>query len=281
MAFNDDEISVEQSRPVEAYTILVNGTAEFYWTSQEQEFQIGSQIYDPISLERGRYATGPQTREDVFEIRVPYDNEFVQRYTGIVPADRVEVHVDRVQRVTGPTEVVRIFEGQVQSVGFEANATVGVIAVQPLIGSASRQIPRATFSSGCNHILYSVLGCRVSRTGTSPLGFDFQLADTQISAVTGANSSVLTVPGAAAFPDDWFTGGDISINNDDRLIINHTGNQIRLLVGFPFSVALQNATLQAGCAHDPTACTDKFNNYINYDGWSFVPGRNIFTQGIQ
>lgn len=282
MTFGDSEISVEGSQPVEVYTVTI-GIETFRWTSNDTDVVINAQTFTAISIERGATFAGAETRDNVFEVTVDSTNPFARKYINIIPADRATITVDRYQRLegVGVGDIIRIFNGVVQSVAFSDQGKIAVLGCQPVVGALSRPIPRHTFSSGCNHILYAPLTCRVSRTGLQPAGDDYQLVTT-VSGVSGAGSNILTVPAANGFPNDWFTAGQVEVNGttDVRLIISHTNDEIRLLLGFPFPVTGTQVTLQAGCAHDPTACTLKFANFVNYGGTPFVPDRNPFQVGL-
>lgn len=282
MAFADSEVSVERSRPVELYTIS-QGTEQFFYTSQEQAFTVGATTYNPVPLRRGRIASGPDSRDGIVEVEIPGNDTFARRYINVVPAQRATVTIDRVQRLEGtaPADIIRVFEGVVQSVAFTESGKLATLALQPVVASLSRPLPRETFSSGCNHILYDALTCQAVRGSTAPDSTPLRLVAT-VTGVSGIGNTELTVPGAAALPTGWFTAGQITLPGDEdtRMVINHSGSTIQLLLGFRVAVTGLSMTLDAGCAHDPNACVNKFGNFINYGGSPFVPDRNIFRTGI-
>jgi len=278
MTFGSREASIQDSQPVEIYEILI-GTEAFRWTSAEQDVVISGVTYEAVPIERTQTFAGPETRENLFEVRVPSTNTFARKYVTIIPADQAAITVTRYQRLEGTTDVVQIFEGVVQSVAFERNGAIAVIGCQPVIAGLSRPVPRYTYSSGCNHVLYDPLTCRVARSGTAPGGEAYRVT-AAVTGVSGSDSSILTIPGAAALPDGWFDSGEITIQGDARLVLRHVGDQVRILVGFPFALLGQEVTIFAGCAHDPNACTLKFANYPNYGGSPDGPDRNPFRVGL-
>ena len=284
MAFEDSEISIEASEPVEVYEITL-GSSVFRFTSAEDDVPVGANTFTALpGLSRSATFAGSDTRDNVFEVRMPADNLFTRRYVQLIPADDALIKVTRFQRNegTGAGDTLIIFDGVVQSVGFEDNREVAVLACQPAIGALTRPIPRQVFSSGCGHILYDPLTCRVLRTGSSPGGSPIAFELTATVTAEEPGGLILTVPGALGRPNGWFTAGQITAPGgiDTRLVIRHTNDQIRLYVPFPFSLMNSQVTLHAGCAHDPTDCNDKFGNFINYGGFPFVPDRNPFQVGI-
>lgn len=53
----------------------------------------------------------------------------------------------------------------------------------------------------------------------------------------------------------------------------HSGNQVTLLEGFPFSISIgDQIKVYAGCNKFHDTCKTKFNNLINFRGFAFIPG---------
>lgn len=274
MTYAGQEQSVEGGQPVELYTFSI-GSTTYNWTSAEDDVVVSSVTYEAMpGIERSRISQGPEDRDSVLSITLPGSNPFVRPYIASAPSERATVEIKRFHRTDTPTpQVVTIFEGRVKAVNFDGDGgRIAKVAVEPLVGSVARPIPRFTYQGLCNHIVYDDF-CQADDTSAS-----FR-ATLTITAVSG---NVLTIPGLSSYGNGWFTGGLVEINGgaDARLIIAHTGNDITLHLPFPVSPLNEQAVVLAGCAHDISTCKSKFDNVINYGGFAFVPTINIFETGI-
>lgn len=271
MTFNAFETSTEQSRPIEVYKFDL-GSSVFLYTSAEDEVVVDSETYVPESIIRGKVVQGPEDRKALLEVTVPASNEFARLYASIVPGQRALLTVKRIQRPDYPSPgVFAMFQGYVTSVAFVSQGKEAKIAAMPIIGAASRSIPRFTYQSLCNHVLYDPNGCKLNRN-------DFKFS----GGITAVSSNQVTVPGADGFPDGYFNTGYIETMGglDVRLILHHVGTTLTLLLPFPFSAVGAAADLFAGCLHDAQTCDAKFGNILNYGGFPFVPHVNPFRSGI-
>lgn len=275
MAFDPLERSVESSRPVEVYQIDLGGQ-QFLYTSAEDTVTVSSLPYLPIPIKRSVLRQGPEERDTILEITVPFDNEFASKYLAIVPGQRAKITIRRVQRADLPTsDSIVIFTGFVQSVAYKEGARVAVIATLPVTSAKSRPIPRFKFQGLCNHVLYDDL-CRVDSTDPA-----FRLSS---GLVTDVTDDTITVTGAAAFGDGFFTSGEVTSPGelDARMILGHVGDVLTLLLPFGSDEVSVGTlvTVFAGCDHSIAVCKSKFDIVINYGGFSFVPNKNIFKTGL-
>jgi uncharacterized phage protein (TIGR02218 family) len=263
------ETSVESSQPIELYEITL-GTATYYYTSAEDDMTVMSIDYVALPIKRGKLSQGPEEANRNVEIETTGSNVFVRKYIQSVPSERAKIVIKRLQR--SDPQVITLFEGYVRSIAFSKNGRVATIAVTPAISAVSRTIPRYTYQGSCNHVLYGP-GCDIPDTDPA-----FRYTGV-VSAVDGA---VVTVTGAGAFTDGWFNAGSAEslAGFDARLILSQVGDDITLLLPFPYDTIGQSIVLLAGCAHDIVTCKNKFNNVINYGGFAFVPTKNPFDTGI-
>lgn len=270
MTFAAHETSQEGSRPVELYRFVVGG-ATYAYTSAEDTIVASSITYAPEAISRSRILNSQEQRQNVVEVTVPGVNAFAALYKQIVPGQRATLTVQRLQRGDTPTpERLTLFQGYVQSVAFLNDGRLAKIAAVPSSAAQSRPIPRFTFQGSCNHVLYDN-GCKV-------VAGDFK----HTGLVTAVNGNVITVDGAGAFIDDYFTSGfvDAAGGLDARLVLSHTGDDLTLLLPFPFTIVGSTIDVYAGCDHTLPTCKVKFNNVINFGGFAFVPKRNIFNSGL-
>jgi len=280
MTYDAFALTRESSRPVELYRFIQGGDT-FEYTSAEDELTVATIPYSPETISRGRIAQSPRDRTSTLEIRVPISNQFARRYRSSTPGARASITIQRIQRGDLPTPgVITIYAGFVGSVAFENEMKEAVIACRPIEAASSRPVPRFSYQSLCNHVLYDD-ACKVDDTDSR-----FRLT----VAVTAQTGSVITVPGAGAFGADWFVGGFVEIDGGDdaRLVVAQSGDNLTLLLPFPQSAVGRTVIAFAGCDHTISTCDTKFDtpedtqsNVINYGGFAFVPTRNPYQTGLQ
>lgn len=268
------ESGVEGSRPLEIYKIDLDGTS-YYYTSDESQVTVGGIDYAPIAIGRSAIRVGGDSAGQRVTITMPSDTPPASLYRSSVPGRKAKVWVWRLQRDESPAfdTVALQFKGRILSVGYPNDGFIADLNCLSDEVALNRNIPRITFMSSCNHVLYDS-GC-----GVDPSAFDV------IGTVSAESGSVITLPGASSQPDGFYTGGycrPVSGVADFRLIIDHTGNDLTLLL--PFSATVLGAQVQAfaGCDHTITGdCATKFDNVIEFGGFAFVPNRNVFTDGLK
>lgn len=271
--------TTEQSRPVEVYRFTQGGDT-FEFTSAEDDITVDAVPFTPETISRGKIGQSPADRNTTLEIRVPITNTFARRYRASTPGARASIQIKRVQRDDGALQSITIYDGYVTSVAFERDMKEAVIACRPIEAASSRPVPRFSYQSLCNHVLFDD-ACKVDDTDAR-----WRLT----VAVSAQSGATITVPGAGAFGADWWVGGFIEIDGGDdaRLVLAQSGNDLTLLLPFPSSAVGRTITAFAGCDHTITICDTKFStpedtqsNVINYGGFAFVPTRNPYQTGLQ
>ena len=279
MTFDAFESSVESSQPIEVIRFNL-GAESFEYTSSEDTVVVNSVSYNPTAIKRSKISQSPESRNNVVTFTVSGANLFARKYIGVVPGSAATVTVLRVQRLDFPSpEVITLYEGVVSSVKFSQDGFVAEIATQSIVAAASRPIPRYTYQGLCSNVLYDD-GCKADPTDPA-----FRHTNSVLTVV----DRTITVAGADSFADGFFTGGFVEAQggNDARLILDHTGTSLALLLPFPTNIVGESVTLLAGCDHTIVTCGSKFftvedgtSNVINYGGFAFVPTRDIHRTGL-
>lgn len=270
MSFESFEESVEGSRPIELHQFAL-GTETFnFHTTAEGTITVGSDVYEAEPIVRGPIVRGPEDRNRNFFVRLPRDNIFIQKFVDVIPGQRASYTLRRYQRQEGVTDLVTLFKGFVHSINFEQKTREAQLIIRSIEAASSRIIPRFTYMSRCNNVLYDDQ-CKVDRTL-------FRL----IASVSAVSGSVLTVPGANAEVDGFYDGGEVFFPdiNDARLILKHVGNDLTLLLPFPEDAVGETVHVFAGCDHSIGVCDGTFSNVENFQGFAFVPTRNPFETGV-
>tara|TARA_R110000803_G_scaffold20201_5_gene52222 strand:- start:387 stop:1214 length:828 start_codon:yes stop_codon:yes gene_type:complete len=272
-SFNDYAISVEDSQPLEIYEVTLSGTV-YRWTSDESTVTVGANDFDPEPISRNAVEQGAGAESRNLILTVPSDNEFAAQYVSIVPGVAATLNVYRLQRQESPafnTQAL-VFSGEVIDVKFTQDGLNADLVVRGIEGVLNENIPRKTYMSLCNHVLYDN-GC-----GADPALFNVS------GTVSGVVGNVITLVGASAKTNGYFNGGYVSRLSgtpDFRMITDHTGDELTVLL--PFAETVVGLSLQAfaGCDHKIDGlCSTRFDNVIEFDGYAFVPNRNPFD-GIE
>lgn len=144
------------------------------------------------------------------------------------------------------------------------------ISFESIFTSLRRPGLRAKFQKTCRHAIYSD-NCGVDIE-------DFREAAT-VSSLSGTS---LVVPEALSFEDGYFTGGIIATSdNVMTMIVNHTGTAIELQrISYDLKSKFDEVgsglavSLLPGCARSRNQCLNRFNNILNFGGFSWIPKKN-------
>ena len=265
----------EGSRPVEVYKFTL-GTSTFLFTSAEDTITLGTDVYVSETISRNQISQGGDNKNRNLIITVPADNEFAAKYVNIVPGETASLSLFRLQRDESPTFATQTltFKGQVQSVRFPQDGNAAEINVRSIETALGRNVPRFTYMSTCNHVLYDQR-CKVDPVPFRVIG--------NCTAEQRGPGNDITVVGATLQPDGFYTAGFCkpSAESDFRMILKHVGDVLTLLLPFAEPVLNTNVEVFAGCDHIVTGdCANKFDNVIDFGGFGFVPNRNPFVSGL-
>ncbi len=275
MTYASFEQSSEAGTPTEIYEITAGTIDTFYFTSAAESVTIESNTYLPIEgLDRSKDTKGVSKRDNNFTIQLPTSNPVAQLYTGNLPGFRVRLKVRRFHLTDPALEVVLVFDGFIQSASFVKRSKVAVLTARPTLSALGRQVPRRTYQSTCNHVLYDTLTCRVDKT--LPANF---VNGVRVASVVG---SVMTLIGLDdEFSDGFATAGFVELTDgsEGRTILLHSENTLTLMS--PFTDPPIEVNVFAGCDHLFTTCISKFDNGINFGGFPFIPILNPYDTGLE
>lgn len=269
MAFDTFEESIASGQPVELYVFALL-TETFRFTSAEESVQFEGQTYEPVAVKRTALVQGPESRKETVTFTLPASHPLPRKFRSVPPGQRATLTIQRFHKPDGATpERVTVFEGVVRNVGFTRLNKEAEIVCVPFIGGLAKTGPRFVFSGPCNNVLFD------TRCKVNSVSFRF------VGNVGAINGDVLTIPGLSANGDGWATAGTVTVGGVDwRTILDHTGNDIRLIRPFPPDIlaTLLNAEVEifAGCDRSLGVCGGKFSNQDNFGGFPTVPLKNPF-----
>lgn len=268
MAFATQETSIEAGQPIELFQFAL-GSEVSYFTTNPTPVTYSAITYIPLEVRREALQFSQDTRAESLTITVPASTALVRKFINSVPGQQATLTILRVHRNDGANQLVQFFKGRVLTVGFTLNGLEAEIAVVPITGELANTIPRFVFSQTCNHVLFDQ-GCTVA----SSL-FRHQ------NEVIGVAGTTISVQGLAAKGTGWANAGYIALPSGDfRQIIQHTGDDVRVMLPFPSSPLGLTVEVFAGCDHSIATCKSKFNNVVNFGGYAWVPLKNPFSTGL-
>jgi len=263
MTYQEKETSVYDGSPVELYKFGVLNQ-EWYYTSGDEEVVYGGNTYQPSPISR----TSPeQSREGGYTkltLTVQRDHEIAQRYRVYVPLSAMTLTIFRYHR--GDGETIAFWVGRIRAVTWEGD--FAKIECEPISAQLSRDGLRYQFQTQCNHMLYGP-GCGLSAVSYKVQG--------QVEAVDG---NTVTASAFSSEADGYFKAGYLFRDLDYRMIVNHVGDTVTLLLPFESLSVGTLVDAYAGCDRSKATCRDKFDNVLNYGGFPFVPRKNPFNKGL-
>lgn len=272
MAFETFENSVEDSQPVELYTIA-QGLMLWRYTSSDGSIVIDGETFLPLAISRDSVGQSQEEQDRALIITLPGDTPICRFYIASAPGEMATVKVERFQIPDGGTpERIIMFEGLIQSVAFEQQGAVGKLAVQGLIAAFSRPVPKDTYSAVCNHILYD---------GRCTVVEALFRVTKEVLSVSG---NTLTIADLDLESDGFYTAGFIEItgdNPDHRVILDHVGEVVTVTLPFAINPTGIDVNVFAGCDHAAVTCKQKFSNLLFFGGFPFVPTKNPFATGLK
>lgn len=260
MAYQDDETSKHDGRPIELYEFVGNQTTHRL-TSYGEDVQFGVDTYTAVSMRRSEVNVTQDERS--LEIEIPRNLQIVTDYAFEVPDTGLLLTLRRTHDLVS---AITLWKGRVTAISVAGDRAT--IVVPSLTSDAlTTVVPRPQVQHVCNHRLYDA-HCTVD-----PVGFT---ESTTVASITdGVTFDVTSLGGQ---PDQWAKGGHVenTSTGERRLIIDQTGTTLRVLYPFRNLAVSDPVDVFAGCDHSLSDCANKFSNSVNFGGHPYVPDKNPF-----
>lgn len=283
MTFSVFELLGFGGRPVWLYR-FVSGTQVWRFTSTGQDYVLGGITWSKEAIKHSNIAQTTEMVKDNVKISFPRSNTFVQQWLGGVPEQVTTVEIYKIHRNDTDQQTSMEWSGRVLGLD-PSNEPEITLLCEPATATKRRMGLTAKYMRYCRHPLYSqgLDECRVDKTLYAAL-----LAATDLTGET------LTVPGAIAFVDGWFTGGYVVAQDGSmRFVTAHVGSQLTLARPHPaLSAEIANSgygknygndwggygiNCYPGCDHSLATCIAKFNNGQNHGGFQWKVTKNPFS----
>lgn len=265
MTYAANDVSASNGRPVEFFK-FEGLLRDYRYVNQATEETLGGEVYEPGTVFRSNIEVGSiLDAQKAMSISVPSDSQLAKDYGGKITPTQLQFTLYRAYRGDDwSTQFKQRFTGRATAYGytdrlFQINFN-NVIATD--LNQENRQV---YYQSICNHKLYDIR-CKANK-----------VANTTVSTVVNFSDSAVEVV------DDGWPDGDLKVGTllnvrtgEERLIFDNLVNVVT--IGYPFVDIEVGDQMQLirGCNHGTSDCILKFNNYINYGGYLFLPDVNPF-----
>lgn len=278
--YDTSENSIQDGKPVELYKFTSGSLTLFRYTSAQRQITSNTNLglsedYLPLDgLTRTSPDQSKELKRSAITVSVPRDADIANMFVSFLPPKRIKLTIFR-QHDGNPNDFVRYWSGRVTQVAWKES--MAEIECQPTLMRLQRMGLRRNFGSGCQHVLYDGIGCRVLAAGFET---DVLISDVATTVLTGSGE-------IAASPEaDWFEAGFAERDNGEiRYVITQSSDTVTVLFPFTNLAPGETVSLFAGCKHDIETCATKFNTAENpladnYFGFHVNPKKNPYVTGL-
>lgn len=263
MSYSTVEVSMSSGQPVELYE-FIRGVSVWRFTSADRDITYSSNTYKSLAISRSSI----KLNEDVFKSGI----SLTMHRSEIFAAELLVYSPDMPTTVTlfrghyGDNDYVSYWKGRV--VGASASGNNIEVECESVFTSSRRPGLRAHYEYNCRHALYSAKCGAPASSNKVGLKVASMISSTKLSMI-----------GADAYANGWFSGGMIQYGGGYRFIISHTGNTLELTRPLAGLQAGATVDVYKGCDHSKETCNSKFNNIVNFGGFPWIPSKNPLGGG--
>jgi hypothetical protein len=152
MAYQDNEVSVQDGQPIECYK-FTGSFNNYFYTSYGKQVTIAGDIYTPKAIKRNNATVGTQDNSDnALEITLPFNDNLVKEYLYQESPPSLGIEIFRAH-ATDLTDYKLLWVGQITSISVSENiATLLAPTFFSILLSGSSPVTR--YQAPCNHVLY-------------------------------------------------------------------------------------------------------------------------------
>ena len=261
MTYASRETSRYSGTPFELY-LFESGVETWRFTSGDKARAFGGQTYQPETITRTEIDQNQELGSGSIKVEIPKTNDVAGRFVSYIPEAPMSLVIFRGHDGEADSETVMNFTGREASAMFGEVCELTVVPEQDVL---KRRVPGPKYQCQCNRVLYDA-GCGVDKNS-------FKL--TGVVSSVSADLVTATVFGSQA--SGWLDAGYLEKGTQRRMIISHTGNQVRLIAPMDGLVVGDTVTAYAGCMRTRSVCLSKFNNLAKFFGFDKIPTKNPFN----
>lgn len=245
-------------KPGELYHIWRDGGGHLYYTSEDVSVVFDSNTYTPATIKRGMIKKDSEFEVSTLSVQAMNLTDVTSDFFAINPVEVLWISIAKIHREQSPLEANILFLGQIKEVSFS-----GIAAEITCVGFElflKMPIPQWRFQTTCNHKVFDT-NCALTKASYK----------TTTTITLDATGTQLTSSTFGTKANGYFTGGEITFEDEHRGIIAHVGTLVTL--GYPMKNLVTGNTIDAypGCDGRPETCRDKFNNVIHSLWFKYIP----------
>jgi hypothetical protein len=267
MSYQTELEQTVQGDFAELYDFAIAGQ-HWRYTSYQTDVVFAGETDYAATIKRSEWASEDELKPIQVKITVPLTN-FVAKFVANYPIQRVAVTITR-WFTADPLAYFQLFSGETLNVVVtKSGAEISCESASLLYSSL---LPKIVHQAFCNHALFDD-NCGLDE-------FDYRVS---ASGVTVASSTIEHAT-FDTYDDDYFTWGKVkTADGDYRMITAHVGDTITLQTPFPTTSLATGGNVIAwpGCGKSKAICQAKFNNFVNFLGFPFIPSHNPVIFGIE
>ncbi len=249
--------------PLEFFKFRYGTTYHFQVASTQDEVGPLLQVYTHKQISREMNTSSSELNKNPLELIVDQSNEVTRYFRTGQPDEIIFLSMYLKHQTDVDEEYILAWQGRVSNCKFEGD--LARLVCEPVSASAKRLGLRAKYQKLCRHALYD------DRCQATPLQENV--------TVTLVSPGSITVSGISQ-ADNFYRGGYLQLSNGQmRMVTSQLGGLLELSHAFNSISAGLTGTIIAGCDHSRASCRDKFNNFLNFGGFPYIPTKNPFTDG--
>lgn len=249
--------------PVEMYQID-QGSSTRRYTTHAKPVSVSGNIFEPKNITRDAVETSDDSFKGTLTLTLPRNDALAVELIGASLEIPMIVTLFRGHLSGNTAQDVSVYwKGRVVTTKAQDNEIK--IDCESVFTSLKRAGLRARYEKTCRHEVFDK-GCRVNEANFRKEG-----------VISSVNVMDIVITGEDA-PVGYYTAGMVIFpDGTTRLITKHEkAGEITISRPHPAAQSGQRVTLLPGCDHSISTCKNKFNNYINYGGWPYIPIKNPF-----
>lgn len=257
------DTSYTTGRPVEMYQID-QGISSRHYTSHAKPVSFNNFIFKPLNITRDEVETSDDSFKGTLTLSLPRTDPLAVELIGATLEIPMVITLFRGHLVGNQVENVSVYwKGRIVTTKAQDNEIK--VDCESVFTSLKRAGLRARYEKTCRHEVFD-RGCKVNEA-------NFR----KVATIDAVNVMHITLSGEAA-PIGYYTAGMVIFSDGTtRLITKHEAQgEITISRPHPNAQPGERVTLLPGCDHSIDTCKNKFNNYINYGGWPYIPIKNPF-----
>ena len=261
MGYDVYEKSPDLGHPIRLVEFRFGGL-RYHYTDYEEKILWSGKTWFPIPIRHSALTDSASSDKQTVTFDMPADLAFPKRFFGAVSPWQVGVRLYAGHAGDPDEEFILLFDGVLRQASFRKQTfSVSFETLQNLPGAVEGL--RRPFSTLCPHTLYDQ-SCKAVK------------ADHQVTTTpTDVSGTVLTLPSGweGTFQKEHFLYGLVEwaegTTNHAALIVKVTASNDTIELAYsPDSIVAGETelTISKGCPKTSDACTNRFNNILNFGG---------------